>query len=373
MGLATAYQISKTSNREILVLDQYGVGNDYCSSNDINRVFRYAYGNDQLYTKMAVESLKLWRDLEQESHEQLLIQTGLLLLQGGDKNANAFNETSYQTLSRMDLGAERFDNKDLKERYPQFKADNSFYDPHGGVLLASKSVSTVQHIIQSRGVKFQQARAREIVFDDKPHLTIEEDKTLEFQKLVVTAGPWSNKLLRKQLSNIRSTRQQLIYFHPRNQLDMFRPESCPVFFTDKHYGLPAAGIDAVKVSPKELTETADPDTSKRTVDEKEILDCRRVCEEFVPILADSDIVRTKVCFYDMTGNSDFVIDRDPEYPDIVYGYGFSGHGFKFAPLIGKILADLTLERETGFDLERFSSQPSERMRPAILSHLGKGQ
>jgi glycine/D-amino acid oxidase-like deaminating enzyme len=78
MGAATAYAISRMSENRILVLDRYGVGNEYCSSSDVNRVFRYSYGNDQYYTKMAVESLRLWRELEKETGQQLLIPAGLL-------------------------------------------------------------------------------------------------------------------------------------------------------------------------------------------------------------------------------------------------------------------------------------------------------
>ena len=74
MGLSTAYSISKSSDSKILLLDRYGIGNDYCSSNDINRVFRYSYGNDEHYTRMAVESLKLWKNLEKSQDKNFCFQ-----------------------------------------------------------------------------------------------------------------------------------------------------------------------------------------------------------------------------------------------------------------------------------------------------------
>ncbi len=373
MGLATAHSLSKTSNSQVLVLDRYGVRNDYCSSNDINRVFRYSYGSEQLYTTMAFESLRLWRKIEKESGLQLLLPTGLLLLQGADENANRFNEASYRTLSQMKLGADRLEREDLKKRFPQFRSEEAFFDPHGGVLLASKALEAFQSLAKARGVRFQQGRAQEIVFEDHPHVKTETHERIEFRKLVVTIGPWSNGLLRNRLAAIRPTRQQLIYFKPRNGLDQFRPESCPVFFTDRHYGLPAAGIDAVKVSPKELSESVDPESAKRSVDEEQIVDCREACRKFVPDIADGEVVQTKVCLYDMTENSDFVIDKDPESTDVVYGYGFSGHGFKFAPLIGRLLAELIQEEKPDFNLERFSVLPAQRKTPTLGAHLGKGE
>jgi monomeric sarcosine oxidase len=373
MGLATAYNISKASDSEVLLLDRYGVGNEYCSSNDVNRVFRYSYGNDQLYTRMADESLGLWRQLERKSGRRLLITTGLLLLQGDDKNANGFNEASYKTLSQMRLGAERLDALELTKRFPQFRSEQAFVDPHGGVVLASKALFAFQSLAESQGVKIRQGQAREINLEDNPHVTTQTHEKIEFRRLVVTVGAWSNILLRKEATTITPTRQQLIYFRPRKELDRFRPESCPVFFTDKHYGLPAAGIDAVKVSPKELSEYADPESAKRSVDDEQISDCRDACRRFVPDIADGEVTRTKVCLYDMTENSDFVLDKDPDQHDIIYGYGFSGHGFKFAPLIGKLLAQLALDEKPSFNLERFSAIPSERRQPTLGAHLGKGE
>ena len=373
MGLATAYSITNTSDSRVLILDRYGIGNDHCSSNDINRVFRYSYGNDELYTRMAVESLKLWRSLEQKSGRELLLPTGLLMLQGGDQSANGFNEASYRTLSRMKLGAEQLGEGELEKRFPQFRAGNGFFDPHGGVLLASKALSVLGSLVEKHGVRIRKGQARRLVFGDHPTVETTDGKNVQFHKLVMTIGPWSNSLLNPKLPIMIPTRQQLIYFKPQKDLDLFRPRTCPVFFTDKHYGLPAAGIDGVKVSPKELNDPVDPEKTNRSVDDEQIAACRDICRRFVPDLADGEVVHTKVCLYDMTENSDFVLDTDPDHPDVVYGYGFSGHGFKFAPLIGRLISDLALDREPGFPIERFSAERSGRRAPTIGAQLGKGE
>lgn len=371
MGLATAYDLSENTDSQVLVLDRYGVGNELCSSNDANRVFRYCYGKDELYTSMAVESHSLWRQLENKSGNELLTETGLLLLQGEDENANAFNEASYRTLSQKRLGAEKLDRKELKKRFPQFTSEGAYFDPHGGVLLASKSLHTLQELTASRGVTHQREHVRNIFPAD--HRITTDSQTLEFRKLIVTIGPWTNALRPEGLLPIRATRQQLIYIRPKTGLEQFRAGKCPVFFADKHYGLPAEGTDAVKISPKELTESVDPETADRTVDREQISECKDACKKFVPGLAEGEVVRTKVCLYDMTENSDFVIDRDPENRDIIYGYGFSGHGFKFAPLIGKLLAELALERTPSFDLTRFTTKAFGRRKPTLGAHLGKGE
>jgi len=373
MGLATAHSISKASDSKVFILDRYGMGNDYCSSNDVNRVFRYSYGNDELYTRMAIESLKLWKNLERESGEELLLPTGLLMLQGEDESANGFNEASYRTLSSMKVGAEQLGAEELRKRFPQFRAEKGFFDPHGGVLLASRALSVFSSLIEKHEVEIRKGQARRLIFGDHPSVETADGDSVRFHKLIITIGPWSNSLLNPKLTSMIPTRQQLIYFKPRKSLDPFRPRTCPVFFTDKHYGLPAAGIDGVKVSPKELNDPVDPDKANRSVDQKQIAVCRDVCRRFVPDLADGEVVNTKVCLYDMTENSDFVLDVDPIHPEIVYGYGFSGHGFKFAPLIGELLSELILDRKPSFPLERFSAHPSRRRPPTIGAHLGKGK
>src|SRR5690348_10567574 len=136
MGTATAYALSKMSDKKVLLIDRYGIGNNYCSSNDINRVFRYSYGNDQYYTKTAVESEILWKQLMKETGQQLLIPTGLLMLEGQDNNANRFCKSSHDTLKKLKLGASECNGPELAKRFPQFHAERGFFDPHGAVLLA---------------------------------------------------------------------------------------------------------------------------------------------------------------------------------------------------------------------------------------------
>src|SRR5712664_440717 len=184
MGLATAHSIAKAGDSKVVILDRYGIGNDYCSSNDVNRVFRYSYGNDELYTRMAVESLKLWKNLERESGQELLLPTGLLMIQGEDESANGFNEASYRTLSSMKLGAEQFGAEELKERFPQFRAEKGFFDPHGGVLLASKVLSVLASLLEKHGVTIRKGQARRLIFGDHSSLETADGENLRFHNLI---------------------------------------------------------------------------------------------------------------------------------------------------------------------------------------------
>lgn len=361
MGSSAAYWLSKTPKLKVVLMDQYGIQNEYCSSNDANRVFRYAYGNDEFYTQMAAESLRLWKTLERESRQTLLVPTGLLLLHGEDEEANKFNEDSYNTLSSLGLGAERIGEAELRRRYPKFSAQDAFLDPHGGVLLAAKTLSVLAREVRQKGVRiFEKCKATKLSFDEGPVVETSLGEEIRCRIVIVAAGPWSNQFLRDDLPPMTPTRQQIVYFRPKAGIDRFRPPHFPVFFADQFYGLPAAGIDGVKVSHKNLWDPVEPDQANRSVSPEFVKSARTLCSRFVPELATEEAAHTKVCLYDMTKNSDFVIGQDPEKHGVVYAYGFSGHGFKFAPLIGKTLAELALEKPTSFNIERLApSSPHE--------------
>ena len=353
MGLATAYWLSKTKSR-ILLLDQYTIGNDYCSSQDANRVFRYSYGRDLLYTRMAHETLAHWKNLERESGETLLIPCGLLLLQTNDEESNRFNQDTYKALTDLDLGIEELDQSELARKYPQFHTSHAYLDTHGGVLLASKTLTTLASIARRQGVTIlENHKATKIIHDSQLQIETSHE-TVKCRKAIVTTGPWSNNFRAPLLPPITPTRQQILYFQPQANLHDYRPGRFPVFFAGQYYGLPTAGIEGVKVSHKGLDEPVNPDTANRTVDSDLEAKCRRVCREFIPSLASAPVHQSKVCLYDMSRNSDFIIARDPEHSSLVYGYGFSGHGFKFAPLVGRLLSELAIGQPPSLDLARFT-------------------
>jgi sarcosine oxidase len=356
MGLATAFALTKSAKRNVLLLDRYGISNELCSSNDINRVFRYAYGSDKLYTQMAEKSLKLWHQIEQESGRRLLVPSGFLMMYGADENWSRFVADSYKTLKELGLNAESLEEAELKRRFPQFAAEKAILDPYAGALLAAEVLETLHSAVEGQGVKtLAGEQIVKLHLSDNPEVETSGGKRIHCKKLIVTTGVWSNQLLRDGLTKIKPTRQHLIYFKPNSSITRFQPPQFPIFFIDNYYGIPAVGIDGVKATYHGLPEEVDPDTANRTVDPEVIETLRRVLRKYVPELASGRVVHSKVCIYDMTENSDFVISADPEYPNVVYGYGFSGHGFKFAPLIGQLLVELALEESASFPLDRFSA------------------
>ncbi len=361
MGSAAAFWLSGNQGQDVLLMERFGLLNEYSSSNDANRVFRYAYGRDEFYTRMAMVSRNLWRELEEQCG-QLLVPSGLLLLEGSDTEANGFNEDSYNTLQRLGLETEELDEAELGKRFPQFTSKRAYLDPQAGVLLASKTLAALGRKAKERGVRvLENAQARSLTHQNG-HVIIETSsgQSVMCSKAVVTIGAWTNLLRGEKPPPVTAMRQQVFYVRPRTVQAEFQPPKFPVFFADQYYGIPATGSTAVKLSHKNLWDPVDPNTASWSTDSKQEKKCLDVCSRFVPSLKDGEVVHSKVCLYDSTGNSDFVMGPDPENPDIIYGYGFSGHGFKFAPLIGKVLAELAQEKPVSFNIDRFSpSRPHE--------------
>ena len=244
----------------------------------------------------------------------------------------------------------------MKRRFPQFASTEAVFDPNAGTLLASKCLSLLSSRARESGVQIlDNTHVTSIASDSSVIIQTKNASDVKCGAAVIAAGPWSNPLRRENMVEITSTRQQVVYFNPETRISNYRSPKFPVFFADQYYGLPAAGIEGVKVSHKGVWTPVDPSEAERTVDPATVEECRKVCQRFVPELADKPVLSTKVCLYDMTKDSDFVIGRDPKHASIVYGYGFSGHGFKFGPVIGDIAADLVLDGGTRRDISRFSA------------------
>ena len=351
MGATTAYYLSKVQ-KNILLLDQYEIDNSLNSSYDHSRVFRYAYGTDEFYANLAVKALTLWNDIEKESNTQLYFRCGCLFLENA---YDTYAMKSYKTMKKLGLPIELLDGKNLKDRFPQFNCDSGVLDPNGGVLEANTAVTTVVALAQKNGV---QVRTKTKVIDiDEKIITVENGEKINADTIVVTAGVWNTKLLKNKIPVIPS-RQELLYFKPKRP-NIFQKNVFPTFghLESGFYGIPIHGISAVKIANHFPGKPADPDTVDRNVTKEFIDQCREFLHTYIPELADGEVIKTKTCLYDMTPNEDFILDEISE--NIVIGAGFSGHGFKFAPLIGMILANLAIGKKNTFDLSRFTLDKPE--------------
>jgi sarcosine oxidase len=349
MGSAAARTLGERGVDTIL-LEQFDLGHARGSSHGPTRIFRIAYP-DPTYVRMAQRARRAWRDLESAAQEELVVTTGGL-------DTGPLAGVVSQALEACGVSHERLSPATAAERFPQISfegLDPIVFQPDAGVSRADRTVAAQVRLAKAAGVEVMDRTPVEAVIPGDAGVKVRMPAdTIAARVAVVTAGPWAGSFLRQLGSAVpqQPILQTVSYFGPN------RPggDAIPTFIEWGGpqelvwYALgPAAEAPGVKlgahvgglpVDPNDGPFDPDPELTEVQAD--------YVRRRF-PML-DPTPVRAETCLYTMTPDEDFVIDR---LGPVVIGAGFSGHGFKFGPIIGEILANLALGRDPGFDLGRF--------------------
>jgi len=332
MGSATAWWLARR-DFDVVLLEQFGPGHTRGSSHGGSRIFRLAY-DDPEYVRMAQEALPLWRELEDDSGRPLLDRTGALdhgdaVAVGRIAGALSARGAPHEVLA---AGAAR-------ERWPGMRFDGDvLFHPDGGRCRADDTVAALQARAAAHGadVRFGVAAALRVRGD---RVEVDAgDETLRPATAVVTAGAWVAKVLGDAAPEVTVTQEQVQHFVPHDDGEW------PSFIHHRPpwiYGLRTPG-EGVKVDEHHTGPVVDPDVrARRDLDAQARV--VRYVEEWFPGL-DPTPVHTTECLYTTTPDESFVLERRGP---IVLGSPCSGHGFKFTPLIGRMLADLATAPGSG--------------------------
>jgi sarcosine oxidase len=339
-------------------IDRFTPGHDRGSSHGATRVIRLGYFEHPSYVPLVRAAYPLWRELEAESGASLLTVTGILEMgaAGSDLVAGTLRSARLHGLPHEVLDA-----AGMMKRFPAFRLPDDFigvFQPDGGILQAEPAVAAFQWVARQAGADL---RMEERVLGVAPEgdgvrVTTERGE-VRAGCAIVAAGPWLKTLLPQLAVPLRVTRQVLAWFAPVRHAHQFAADCFPVFLLQNQdglfYGFPADNTGVKIAKHHHLDETADPDDCSRTVSAADETVIRSVLKAHVPD-ADGPLVVARTCLYTMTPDGDFILDRLPGRPQIIVASPCSGHGFKFAPLIGEILADLATTGRTGYDISRFS-------------------
>ena len=361
MGSAAAYYLAKTGQK-VLLLEQFELNHRRGSSYGFSRVIRYTYDHPA-YIELMRAAYPLWFALQQEAGEQLYIKTGGLDF--GFPHQQTFQKLQ-QSMDLANLDYEYLEKQQVERRYPQFNLDDgmaALFQSETGLLRASRCVLAHIKLAQKHGGEvIDRTPITQII----PHAnSVEihtETETYEAARLVVTGGSWSKALLAEQGIDLPLTIMpcQLGFYQPKEP-SKFQPDRFPVFFAhiNGEYGKMPYGIPheedslGIKLTTFYGWSTVDhPSQVDYTPSQDWLERIRDFARQYVPDAA-GETISTRRCLYTMTPDKHFVIDHHPNYNHIVFGAGFSGHGFKFTTLIGKILAQLATEGETPHDISLF--------------------
>ena len=353
VGLATGWRLARAGH-EVAVLEQDAVGHARGSSHGASRVFRLGY-DDADYVAMAAASAPLWRELEQESrHPGLLTLTGALVAGPGMPRVQ-------RALAAAGVACDELDEREARRRHPDLALSGPvLWEPTAGVLAADRCLSALVDALTAAGGELRErARVVTVSDDDRGVTLTTSGGTVRAPVAVLCCGAWAPALLRPLgiTFGLVATREQVAYVTPKGPAggpSEARVE-LPVFIEwgePSYYGLPTPGRRSYKLAEHGTGPAVDPTDERRSLAPDPVVAgrLRTAAARILPGFH-SEPVSQETCLYDNTPDRDFIIDR---HGRLVVGAGTSGHGFKFAPLLGEALACLALGRPSPLPRDRFS-------------------
>ncbi len=361
VGLSTAYALLSEGMRHVIVLEQEAVDHQRASSHGPSRLLRFEYGSDSFYSSMVHLSLHRWKSLQQITRRTLYSQTGVLVLGTEDDN---YVEPSYQVLRKQGLPIERLSEWTCKQHFPQFAThayDTLTYNTEGGVLHASTCLHALKDCITDLGgAIYESCRVTSIKSDDmlRPvRLRLATGEELQADHVVLATGSWVHRLLANLYLPVRLTRQYLLYFAGLPTA-LFNANVFPAFIADDLYGFPllsmhnSHGPSWLKVASHTFGPSIDPDDTSPP-DRHTISQIVGKLRELLPALSQAELAHIDSCMYDVSPDEDFILDRLPNDPRVIFATGLTGHGFKFGLLLGELLSSMVRETKPIVPLDRF--------------------
>jgi glycine/D-amino acid oxidase-like deaminating enzyme len=364
-GVTAAVELRQRGHR-VKLLDPGPLPHPLAASTDISKAVRMEYGADEEYMALAERALGGWREWNAEFGVELFHETGVLFLRPRRAGRGHYEYESLQLLKKRGHKPQPISPESLRSRFPAFSADYvkyGFYNPEGGYAESGRVVGRLLEKARSLGVDLQEGakfaelmetngKVKGIVASDGRHVAADQ--------VLITTGAWTPYALSFTKSFLRTVGQPVFHLKPRSP-ELYMPERFPVFLissTTGYYGFPINRDGIVKIASHGLGREMDPESPDRQVTAAEEQALRDFLAASIPDLADAPLVHTRVCLYCDTRDEDFWIAPDPEREGLVIATGGSGHAFKFAPVLGALIAD-AVERNPNPLLSRFRWRPEQ--------------
>jgi len=342
-GAWAAYHLRR-QGKKVALLDAYGPGHSRSSSGGETRIMRMAYGPDELYTRFALRSMRLWRGFERRSGEQLFQRSGMLWLA---RKRDRYPQESLATLARLRVPCERLSRAELRKRFPQFSLhgiDWGLLEPEGGVLLARRAVQAVVAQAVADGVEYiGEAVEAPRAGSRLDSIITNTGRRVVADEFVFSCGAWLPRIFPDTVGKrMFPSRQEVFFFSVAAGSSSYAPPAMPAWYSyaDNIYGTPDIENRGIKIGFDRHGPRFDPETADRIVSRRGLRAMREHRRTYFPELRDSPLSETRVCAYENTSNGDFLIDRHPDIENLWIAGGGSGHGFKHAPAVGEYVAGI---------------------------------
>jgi sarcosine oxidase len=351
-GSAALFQLARRGLHAVGI-EQFELGHDRGSSHGPTRIIRPAHFENASYGPLMRRAYTLWRELESLAARKFLHLSGLIEI--GPADGTIVRGT---LAAAGDLPHELLSAGLAMRRYPVFKLPETFvavWQPDGGFIEAGIAMAAHLQCAKAAGATIRTTEKVLRVVPSRDGVRIDTDRdVIEADAAIVAAGPWLRSLMPELNLPLRVTRQVVGWFEPATA------DPVPAFILESeygvHYGLPAYRRMGIKIAKHHhRDEAVTPENYDMTVSATDEAAIRAPLAKYLPG-AIGGLGGAHTCLYTMTPDETFVLDRMPGFPRVVIASPCSGHGFKFSPAIGEIIADLATQGATGHDIARFRLQ-----------------
>lgn len=369
MGTSTAFFLATETDRDVVLLEKNNIASG--STGDSSAILRHHYGPREIYAKMAWWSHQFYRSFEEHTGERIAYAENPLVRFGVEgTDAGSYAESGYKVLSSLEIPVSRYEADEFDEQYPMLSLDDADFavsDDDAGYSDGADAASGFARAAMDAGADvITDIQVENIIVDAGEVIGVDTDRgRVDADSVVVTAGPWTAELLQPLGVDIPITRsrEQVLLLDPSDEYTETYETLIPTT------GAPGGNwyvrsdfSDGVLVATHHTGEYVDPDRYDDTPDESVMLDLIDGLTDLAPGLVDAGISGRYCGIYSTTPDHDFIIDQVG--PDGCFvGCGFSGHGFKHGPIVGRILTDLVTTGSTHlvdidfFSLDRFDENP----------------
>lgn len=362
MGMAAGYFLAK-EGQKVLMIDAFDPPHDQGSHNGDTRLIRHAVGEGPEYVPMAQRAQELFDELQEQTHDQIFMKTGVVSFGGQDAE---FIQKGLEGRDQYGIEVEYLEDKEaLEERFPDLHVPegyHGFLEPNAGVLFPENIIRTYRRLALEEGAELSVNNPVKKLEASEESVTVKTDEeTFTGDKLLVSAGAYNGKLL-PQIDlplALQPSRRAIAWFD--SDEDYYSVDVHPGFIgvsdTGNFYGFPSIGGSGVKIGKTYVDDHNEPEYMDRTFgnnpDDEGLV--RDFLEEYMPQAA-GPLKRGGICMFTLTPDHDFILDLHPKYSNVAVAAGFSGHGFKYASVVGEILSQLLTEGKTDLDITPFSAQ-----------------
>jgi glycine/D-amino acid oxidase-like deaminating enzyme len=325
---------------------------------------RGTYGPDQPYTEMAARALKLWAKYERRWKKKFLHRTGVLWMASGWDDA--FERGSVGMLRAAKIKYQEFSAAQMEKRWPQINFEGiewGIFEPECGYLEARESCAAVVEAFVAAGGRYRQLAILPAGLEDTAFrsLALSNGSVVRADHYVFACGPWLGKLFPRTVGElITPTKQDVFFFGAPAGDPRFSDAHMPVWGDHRdhfYYGIPGSDRRGFKIADDTRGPEFDPTNGERAVNPETLRGIREYVAFRFPAMKDAPLIETRVCQYEQTPDSHFIVDRHPLNKNVWLLGGGSGHGFKHGPAVGEMMAELILkdgESQAIWRLERFS-------------------